>query len=504
MPECPLVLLISSAIILRWSTAYHPHSGEGKPPMYGDYEAQRHWQEITLNTPLVHWYHNTTDNDLQYWGLDYPPLTAYHSLLLGKIARMVNPSYVELKKSRGFESPEHKHFMRLTVLATDLLIYIPSIILYFRASEGPEKSVNLRGNGNIFSLRRQHLLILSSLLYPGLSLIDYGHFQYNSISLGLFVLAVLGIMKDSIGLASLFFVLALNYKQMELYHSLPFFFYILGVCVRLREKSLMASVQLLVKTQLVVLATFFVIWAPFLWMWPAALDAVVRLFPVGRGLFEDKVANFWCSANVLVKLKTLFSNDELFKMSFKATIAAVFPSNLDLFLQANKEKFLLSLINTSLGFFLFSFQVHEKSILLVAVPVILYFRRDPFFCFWFLIVSCFSMIPLIIKDGLFIAYCGSMGIYCLAVVMIIPEVMDTSGCFGRRGGRLAQGALKVAFVCSAAGTVLLSFGSFFLEPPERYPDLFPLLVSVYSFAHFFAFLVYFNAKQFFFTGEGVR
>jgi len=28
-------------------------------------------------------YVNGTDNDLEYWGLDYPPLTAYHSWLLG-------------------------------------------------------------------------------------------------------------------------------------------------------------------------------------------------------------------------------------------------------------------------------------------------------------------------------------------------------------------------------------------------------------------------------------
>ena len=47
--------------------------------MYGDYEAQRHWLEITLHLPTSLWY----KYDLQYWGLDYPPLTAYHSWLLG-------------------------------------------------------------------------------------------------------------------------------------------------------------------------------------------------------------------------------------------------------------------------------------------------------------------------------------------------------------------------------------------------------------------------------------
>ena len=51
------------------------------PPMHGDYEAQRHWMEITTQLPISEWYFY----DLQYWGLDYPPLTAYHSWLLGKM-----------------------------------------------------------------------------------------------------------------------------------------------------------------------------------------------------------------------------------------------------------------------------------------------------------------------------------------------------------------------------------------------------------------------------------
>lgn len=45
--------------------------------------AQRHWMEITLNLEKKDWYKNTSDNDLNYWGLDYPPLTAYHSYIMG-------------------------------------------------------------------------------------------------------------------------------------------------------------------------------------------------------------------------------------------------------------------------------------------------------------------------------------------------------------------------------------------------------------------------------------
>lgn len=55
--------------------------GHNTPPIFGDYEAQRHWMELTVHLPVREWY----TYDLQYWGLDYPPLTAYVSWLCGRM-----------------------------------------------------------------------------------------------------------------------------------------------------------------------------------------------------------------------------------------------------------------------------------------------------------------------------------------------------------------------------------------------------------------------------------
>ncbi|XP_016379279.1 dolichyl pyrophosphate Man9GlcNAc2 alpha-1,3-glucosyltransferase-like [Sinocyclocheilus rhinocerous] len=110
--------LISLCVLLgltsRWTVSFHSYSGAGKQPMFGDYEAQRHWQEVTYNLPVHEWYLNTTNNDLNYWGLDYPPLTAYHSLVCAYVAKLLNPEWVELHVSRGYESHSHKLFMRAT------------------------------------------------------------------------------------------------------------------------------------------------------------------------------------------------------------------------------------------------------------------------------------------------------------------------------------------------------------------------------------------------------
>lgn len=75
----PLVLIIAG--LFRWSAGLWGYSGFQAPPMHGDFEAQRHWMEVTTNLPMTQWYFH----ELEWWGLDYPPLTAYHSWLVGKM-----------------------------------------------------------------------------------------------------------------------------------------------------------------------------------------------------------------------------------------------------------------------------------------------------------------------------------------------------------------------------------------------------------------------------------
>jgi alpha-1,3-glucosyltransferase len=72
-------VLLLALLLVKYAISLYSPSGFDAPPMYGDFEAQRHWMEMTLHLPLKQWYRY----DLQYWGLDYPPLTALHSLLLG-------------------------------------------------------------------------------------------------------------------------------------------------------------------------------------------------------------------------------------------------------------------------------------------------------------------------------------------------------------------------------------------------------------------------------------
>ena len=63
----------------------------------------------------------TPTNPLGYWGLDYPPLSAYQSWLCALYMHWIDPASVALESSRGYESDSSKRGMRFTVLAADML-----------------------------------------------------------------------------------------------------------------------------------------------------------------------------------------------------------------------------------------------------------------------------------------------------------------------------------------------------------------------------------------------
>jgi len=484
------VLLFSVSLILRYGTSLWPYSGKGVPPMHGDYEAQRHWQEVTLNLPLTEWYNQTENNDLQYWGLDYPPLTAYHSYLVGTVAEQVNSSYVLLHKSRGIESTEHKLFMRLSVIIADLLVYFPAVRLFCGS------------NINISSL----LLIT----YPGLIIIDHGHFQYNGISLGLFIMAMALTTRNFDILGSIMFCLALNYKQMELYHALPFFFYLLGKCFK--QPTYFRKSMKLAVIGVAVITTFAIIWLPFILAGPyTSLQVLKRIFPVDRGLYEDKVANFWCTIDIVFKLKQNLDQNQIGLMCLGSTLLLSLPSNLHLLFNPTSRNFMLSQVITSLTFFLFSFHVHEKTILLVAIPAILVTaqpsRKSTYVRFWlpwFLTISVFSMVPLLIKDGLLIPTLALSTLFLTMYWSLDQLVPANISIFTERisspvpvePNSIWIQLLGFLHVLSILGAFVLTILHVVLKPPKKYPYLWPTLICVYSSVHFILFLLILNVIQF--------
>ena len=260
---------VAFSLFVRVLLATQGHSGMGISPMFGDYEAQRHWLEITLNLPLRDWYQHTSMNDLQYWGLDYPPLTAYVSWFFAYIARNVFglEGLVSLTDSRGYEAWDGKLFMRGSVLVCDMALLLPVLLLLVdrvwnvHHDRRPSKLADMTNFGRNLYEWGMLLFYLTCTLSPCLVLIDHGHFQYNGVCIGLALMGALCLVEGKDILGSIFFCLSLNFKQMALYYAPVFFFSLLKKC--LDQGSIGGFLAKLIPIGLTVICTFALMWVPF-------------------------------------------------------------------------------------------------------------------------------------------------------------------------------------------------------------------------------------------------
>lgn len=231
-----VLISISLVVLVKWSVGLGGYSGQShicfrsvggprgltplncpgfaSPPLRGDFEAQRHWISLTssslsrlgsikipftrLSIPLHHppWpsYTSGIENDtsssvvplsewythdLQYWGLDYPPLTAYHSYLIGFIARWsantarfvtLRPPMATTNSSSTAEWEETmramelegqgpdqrsrgqvtlKDFMRATVVVGDLIVWVTAVAWYCWWNFGRTDSLAVASESNL-------------------------------------------------------------------------------------------------------------------------------------------------------------------------------------------------------------------------------------------------------------------------------------------------------------------------------------------------------------------
>lgn len=128
--------------------------------------------------------------------------------------------------------------------------------------------------------------------------------------LGFTLFAVDCFITDHIYWGSFFFVLSLSFKQMALYYAPVIFAYLLGLCVYPN-----INIPRLVLLGATVIVSFGLVFAPLVFFGgkEQISQCLFRVFPFARGLWEDKVANFWCAANVLVKFRERFDSGMLQK-----------------------------------------------------------------------------------------------------------------------------------------------------------------------------------------------
>jgi len=549
--DVPVLLTFSLSLLLRSLVALHPHSGQnnhhGSATAYGgDFEAQRHWMEITFHLKLNQWY----THDKSYWGLDYPPLTAYGSYALGWLSQVfVGEASVALHDSRGYEDATHKAFMRFTVMLLDCVFYFPFVYIIMKRLHSEQ------GDGRKKFMKNLSVGILGVLIQPSLVIIDHGHFQYNSVCLGLALGSfhymtlddkeydkgynnTLG-KTDCVGfnaiIGSVLFCLALNWKQMVLYYSPAVFAYLLGKCFRSNSSKHRSIMKILTQVGVLgvtVITTFVFMWYPFYHyrrdtnetMLDTFLPIIRRIFPFSRGLFEGKVANLWCVASLQpISIRKRIPIALQPPLALGLTLVMILPFCILLFRlgqlgdskmvdcqtknisssSSKKQNFHLKALlwgaaGTSISFFLASFQVHEKSILLPLAPLSMMIWDAPVLTHWFGIVSMWSMWHLVAVDRLQVAYFCCVLLYICYIFhagLTNTSTSMDSETDSTKWKELNQKGQKfvssVIIPISASLMIMIHILEVFITPPHNRPDLFPVIFVIVSCLSFcFAWLAF--------------
>lgn len=388
--------------------------------------------------------------------------------------------------------------MRSSAIISEYVCCIPAIIIV------------LRRIGTIEGLSKwqSSLALAAVLMQPATILIDHGHFQYNTIMLGFLAATLSSLMKGSYLWACVYFVASLGFKQMALFYAPAVFAYLLGICIFPKIR-----IGRLISIAIVTALSFAVLFAPFLLgviydynkgvkvpshdtppllkLLPfqpekgTLLHAVLlqltqsihRIFPFARGLFEDKVANMWCAIHQFHKLSQ-YSQPTVQKAALVATLVGIIPPFIALLLRPRTKLLLPAFAATSWAFFLCSYQVHEKNVLLPLLPMTLMLGTadgmQPSTRAWVgfaNLMGCFTMFPLLKRDLLRVPYTVLSLLW--AYLMGLPPA--SIALYRQQGPNKVHWTTPILHGGAYLAMIVWHIGEAAYAPPKDKPDLWVVL-----------------------------
>lgn len=402
--------------------------------------------------------------------------------------------------------------MRATVLVSEYLVFVPAAIILNR------KLARLRSVNKWES----SIALVGILMQPSTILIDHGHFQYNTVMLGLVLASLSSLLASRYLWGSVFLVAALCFKQMALYYAPPVFAYLLGVCL------LSGKLQRLLAIAVVTITSFGVLYAPLLlgalydsrrnisptpelnlssfppllsfvltfvdqkaWYFPPLLQlaqSTHRIFPFARGLFEDKVANVWCALNTVHKLH-VYPMPMVQRVTLSATFISILPACMIISLFPRRELLPWALASSAWGFFLFSFQVHEKSVLLPLLPTTILLGGDKglgpelrAWIGWANMLGIWTLFSLLKRDELRVPY-FVLSLFWAYLLGLPPTSLSLyTRRYSPRAG--LSTLFKVVHLGFYAAMVVWHVLEAFMPTPKGKPDLWVVLNAVIGAAGF--------------------
>ena len=148
--------------------------------------------------------------------------------------------------------------------------------------------------------------------------------------------------------------------------------------------------------------------------------------------------------------------------------------------------------SSAFSFYLFSYQVHEKSILLPLLPLTLLAPDLPRLSAWMPAMAALSMFPLLKKDGLVCAY---LGCTILWASIAWPGGGREGSSPGTKGQGLQWSGAGTLAVSSCVAALTLHVAAALVAPPKRLPYLFDALITAFCFVHFLSAAAYVQLLQ---------
>lgn len=445
----PYVIII--AVSLRISTFAIQRMDE-----WSDMKVQRGWMRLTLNLPLSQWYDTSILPD--YWKIDYPPLTAWHQYLCGLIGSLIDPASMMLESDQIIKSYAEIAYMRSTVLLTDLIVTIPSLIAMF--------------NILFYNLdaKTKNWALLSILMSSQVIFIDYVKFQYNIFTISLVVIATAYTLNGRFCMSAMFFGLAVNYKLYALYFSMPFPVYWTLCAMQKAKKEPKAFFYLEVLLELFKICLTGIIICIIIWIpWININDfsnMLEKIIPLKRPYVEEKVGNLWYVLSTVYKIENDFSNNSIALLCMVFTLVGCLPFLYYLYKKPSQSVFIHSICGCSLSFFLFAYLVHSKSIMYTStfINFILIIDYPDFFQVLTIIGSFNSYVPYYRRDY----FIYQLIYFCVTSYYIY----FVRGTYIKRHNQIVL--IGIAFI---------HFLELF-QPKNKYLNLHSRLIALYSFGYF--------------------
>lgn len=412
--------------------------------------------------------------------------------------------------SRGLETDSLKTYMRATVIISEYLVLVPAAVVCVR------RLSKLSG----VSPWESFVGLTALLMQPSMMLIDHGHFQYNTVMLGFILASIASMLRGRPARSCVYFVAALGFKQMALFYAPAVFAYLLGVCMFPRINFVR-----FLRIAIVTILSFAALYLPFiigiylnerrriplpsdytqpplLKALPVSIDeksplypyirqvaqSIHRIFPFARGVFEDKVANVWCAihSSGLHKLNQ-YDSSLLSKAALGLTSLAILPPCFALFIKPRRFLIPWALSACAWGFFLCSYQVHEKNVLLPLLPMTLLLASEkglkPDMRAWIGLANAlasWTMYPLLQRDELRVPYFVMTLLW--AWLLGLPPT-SFAVYFGQQSQGIAW-YTKVIHLGFYLGMIAWHIGEAFVPPPARMPDLWVVGNAVVGAAGF--------------------